>query len=106
MVEGGRSGEHRAWGNIAVEPGLGDGYDAVADVAVPGDPDLAGQDDVFADVGGSGQPHLGAQQRVFTHRRAVPHLHQVIDLDAVPNARGAYAGSVDAGVGLDLDAIA
>jgi hypothetical protein len=56
------------------------GNGAVANPAMPGDPNLSGEDDIFADFGRSGEPDLRAQQRIFAHARTMANLHQVVDL--------------------------
>src|SRR5580658_9991545 len=71
-----------------------------------GDSGLAGENGVFADYRGTGQPGLGAEKRILAHLRAVPHLHKIVDLDSIADARLAHRGAVNAGVGLDIDAVA
>ncbi len=77
----------------------------IADLAVADHADLAGENDAVADFGGPRKADLGAQQGIFSHGRSVADLHQVVDLDAAPDASFAHAGAVDAGVGLNLDVI-
>src|SRR6202034_4060066 len=75
VVEGGRTGEHGAGWDIAMQAGLGDGDDAVAYVAVAGDADLASEDDVLADVRGAGEADLSAEEGILGDRRAMADLH-------------------------------
>ena len=95
MVERRRAAHHRPSRDIAVSAALRGHDDAVADLAVPGDANLSGQDHVLAHCGRSRKAHLRAQQRMLAHRRAVPHLHQVVDFSAAPDAGFANAGAVD-----------
>jgi hypothetical protein len=66
---------------------------------------LARQNHIFANRRRPGQPHLGAQQRIRAHRRAVPNLHQVVDLRPGLDPALANRRAVDAGVGLDLNIV-
>jgi hypothetical protein len=63
---------------------------------------LSGQDYVVAYVGRAGQTHLRAEQRVVSYGAAVAYVHQVVYFCSAANAGLAYAGSVDAGVGLQF----
>jgi hypothetical protein len=78
----------------------GDG--SVADFYVAGHAYLSGEDNVVAYVGGAGQTYLGAEQRVVAYRATVAHVDQVVEFCASSDAGLAYAGSVDAGVGLEF----
>src|SRR5216684_8957490 len=103
VIDGGSAADHGSGGNIVGDAALGYGYGSVADFYVAADAYLSGQDDVVAYIGGAGQAYLGAEQRVVSYGAAVANVDQVVDFCAASDAGFAYAGSVDAGVGLDLD---
>src|ERR1700677_5004934 len=65
-------------------------------------PYLPGEHNILPHTRRSRQSHLGTNQGILSYRRSVAHLHQVIDLDPAGNLRVAYAGPVDAGVGLNF----
>ena len=68
--------------------------------------DLSGQHDMLAHAGGTGQPNLRAEHGVFSNFRAVPHLHKVVDLNAIGDAGFADGGAVNAGIRLHFDVVA
>ena len=70
-----------------------------------GDADLPGEDHVVADLRGTGEADLRTQQCSPTHFRAVPNLHEVIDLRPASNTRFANAGAINTGIGLDFHII-
>ncbi len=102
MIDGGSAADHGSGGNVVGDAALGYGYGSVADFYVAADAYLSGQDYVVAYVGSAGQAYLGAEQRVVSYGAAVAYMDQVVDFCASSYAGFAYAGSVDAGVGLDL----
>lgn len=102
VIDGGSAADHGSGGNVVGDAALGYGYGSVADFYVAADAYLSGQDYVVAYVGGAGQAYLGAEKRVVSYGTAVAYVDEVIDFCALPDASLAYAGSVDAGVGLDL----
>ena len=81
---------------------LSGGDGSVSDFYVAGDADLSGENDVVAYIGRSGQADLPAEESVLAHAATMADLDEVVDFRAASNASFAYAGSVDAGVGLDL----
>jgi hypothetical protein len=105
VVDGWVAADNFASIDIAGNSALGSGYGPVAYGAVTGDADLTGKDDGFADGSGSSQANLSAEESILTDRRAVPHLNEIIDLGSSMNAGFADRGSIDAGVGLNLDGI-
>ena len=66
---------------------------------------LSGQHDVAARLGTAGQAYLRAEQRVLTDFAPVAHLNQVVNLCPPAQARFAYGGAIDAGMGLHLNVI-
>src|SRR6266849_5661644 len=102
VIDGGSAADHGSGGNVVGDAALGYGYGSVADFYVAADAYLSGQDYVVAYVGSAGQAYLGAEQRVVSYGAAVAYMDQVVDFCASSYAGFAYAGSVDAGVGLDL----
>jgi hypothetical protein len=102
MIDGGSAADHGSGGNVVGDAALGYGYGSVSDFYVAADAYLSGQDYVVAYVGGAGQAYLGAEKSVVSDGAAVAYVDQVVDLCAASYAGLAYAGSVDAGVGLDL----
>src|SRR5258708_26869073 len=102
VIDGGSAADHGSGGNVVGDAALGYGYGSVADFYVAADAYLSGQDYVVAYVGRAGQAYLGAEQRVVSYGAAVAYVDQVVDFCAASNAGFAYAGPVDAGVGLDL----
>ena len=78
------------------------GYGAVSDFYVAAYAYLSGQDYVVAYFGRSGQAYLGAEQGVVAYGAAVAYVDQVVQFCASSYAGLAYAGSVDAGVGLEF----
>jgi hypothetical protein len=78
------------------------GYGAVADFDVAADAYLSGQDYVVAYFGGASQAYLGAEQGVVAYGATVAYVNQVVDFRASSYAGLAYAGAVDAGVGLEF----
>jgi len=102
VIDGGSAADHGSGGNVVGDATLGYGYGSVADFYVAADAYLSGQDYVVAYVGGASQSDLGAEKRVVSYGTAVAYVNEVIDFCALPDASLAYAGSVDAGVGLDL----
>ena len=57
---------------------------------------------MVAYVGGSGEAYLGAEQSVVSYGAAVAYVDQVVQFRASSYAGLAYAGAVDAGVGLEF----
>jgi hypothetical protein len=102
MIDGGSAADHGSGGNVVRDAALGYGYGAVSDFYVAADAYLAGQDHVVAYVGGARQAYLGAEQRVLSDGAAVAYMDEVVDFCAASDAGFAYAGSVDAGIGLDF----
>jgi hypothetical protein len=102
VIDGGSAAYHGSGGYVVGDAALGYGYGAVADFYVAADTYLSGQDYVVAYVGGAGQAYLGAEQRVVSDGAAVAYVDEVVDFCAASYAGLAYAGSVYAGVGLDL----
>jgi hypothetical protein len=78
------------------------GYGSIADFYVAAYAYLSGQDYVVAYVGSAGQAYLGADERVVAYGAAVAYVDEVIQFSASSYAGLAYAGSVDAGVGLEF----
>jgi hypothetical protein len=78
------------------------GYGAVSDFYVAADANLSGQDYVVAYFGGAGEAYLGAEQGVVAYGATVAYVDEVVDFRASSYAGLAYAGSVDAGVGLEF----
>ena len=74
--------------------------------AVPRDARLPGENYVVADDRGTSQADLRAEQGVLSNARAVAHLHEVVDLCAAADFGGAHGGAIDAGVGLNVHAVA
>src|SRR5260221_14027396 len=102
VIDGGSAAGHGSGGNVVGDAALGYGYGSVADFYVAADAYLSGQDYVVAYVGGAGEAYLGADERVVSDGAAVANVDQVVDFCAASDAGLAYAGPVDAGVGLDL----
>ena len=105
VVDGGVAADGFTGGDVVGDAGLGRGDRAVAHSAVAGHADLTGEDDVAADGGGAGEAYLGAEEGVLADGGAVADLDKVVDLGSSANAGLAEGGSVDAGVGLDLDVV-
>src|SRR6202521_3614347 len=103
VIDGRSAADHGSGGNVVGDAALCYGYGSVADFYVAADAYLSGQDYVVAYVGGAGQADLGAEQRVVSYRAAVAYVDEVVDFSAASYAGFAYAGSVDARGGLDLD---
>ena len=103
MIDGGSAADHGSGGNVVRDAALGYGDGSVSDFDVAGDAYLSGENYVVAYIGGSGQAYLRDEQRVVAYGAAVAYLDQVVDFRAASDAGLAYAGAVDAGVGLDLD---
>src|SRR5438270_9742542 len=67
--------------------------------------DLACQNHVVADAGRSCEAYLRAEQSAFSNFGAVPHLDQVVDFCAAPDAGLSDAGAVHAGVCLHFNVV-
>jgi hypothetical protein len=102
VIDGGSAADHGSGGNVVRDAALRYGYGSVADLDVAADAYLSGQDDVVANVGSAGQAYLGADERVVSDAAAVAYVDQVVELCAASDAGFAYAGAVDAGVGLEF----
>jgi hypothetical protein len=102
VIDGGSAAYHGSLGNVVRDAALGYGYGAVSDLDVAADAYLSGQDYVVAYFGGAGQAYLGAEQGVVTYGATVAYLDEVVDFRASSYAGLAYAGSIDAGVGLEF----
>src|SRR5260221_5051089 len=102
VIDGGSAAYHGSGGNVVGNAALGYGYGSVADFYVAADAYLSGQDYVVAYVGRAGEAYLGADERVVPDGAAVAYVRQVVDFCAASYAGFAYAGPVDAGIGLDL----
>src|ERR1700682_5646179 len=102
VIDGGSAADHGSGGYVVGDAALGYGYGSVTDFYVAAYAYLSGQDYVVAYVGGAGQAYLGADERVVSYGAAVAYVDEVVDFCALSYAGLAYAGSVDAGVGLDL----
>ncbi len=81
-------------------------YHAISDAAVAGDSRLPGENHIVADHRGAGQAGLRADQGIFADARTMSYLDKVVDLAAVADFRGANRCAVDAGVGLNVNAVA
>src|SRR5271157_3555034 len=103
VVEGRRAADCGSCGDVSVGATLGRHHYAIADVAVSGNPDLASQDDVLSYDRGTCETDLRAKQRMLSNRRAVSHLHQIVDFDATADSGLADAGTIDTGVRLHLN---
>src|SRR4029077_7457611 len=103
VIDGGIATDRRSGGNVVGDAALSGGDGSVSDFYVAGDADLSGENDVVAYIGRSGQADLPAEQSVLAYAATMADLDQVVDFCAACDAGLAYAGSVDAGVGLDLD---
>jgi len=103
VIDSRSAADHGSSSNVVRDAALRYGDGSVADLDVTGDADLSSQNNVVAYVGGAGEAYLGAEQRVVSYGATVAHVDEVVQLRALSNAGFAYAGSVDAGVGLDLD---
>jgi len=68
-------------------------------------PDLPRQDHVVFDHTAAGNTHLRRQQRPPANPDAVGNLHQIVDLGAGADAGLADGGTIDGGVGADLDVV-
>ena len=66
--------------NIIGNATLRGGNHSIADGAMSGDTYLASENDVIAHMGGSSKSDLSAQQGTATDLRAMPNLHQIVDL--------------------------
>ena len=82
---------------------LGYGNRSVAYFYVAADADLSGKDYVVAYVRGAGQAYLGAKQRVTSDGAAVTDVNHIVNFCSPADASFADAGTVDAGVGLNLN---
>jgi hypothetical protein len=102
VIDGGSAADHGSGGDVVGDAALGDGDGPVSDFYVPAYAYLSGQDYVVAHVGGAGQAHLGADQRVVSYGAAVADVDEIVQFSAAPDAGLAYAGSVDASVGLEF----
>ena len=102
MIDGGSAADHGSGGDVVRDAALRDGDGSVADLDVAANAYLSGQDGVVAYVGGAREAYLGAEQRVVSDGAAVADVDEVVQLCALSDASLAYAGSVDAGVGLEL----
>jgi hypothetical protein len=102
MIDGRGAADHGSGGNVVRDAALGYGYGPVSDFYMAADAYLAREDYVVAHVGRARQADLGAEQRVLSDGAAVPYVDQVVDFCSAPDAGFAYAGPVDAGIGLDL----
>lgn len=78
---------------------------AVANLAMSCYSDLSGEYYVAADISCAGQSYLRTEQSVFPDCAAVPDVNHVIELGAAGNTSFAYAGAVDASIGLDLNIV-
>ena len=103
MIDGGSAADHGSGGDVVRDAALGNGYGAVSYFDVAAAAYLSGQDHVVAYVGGAGEANLGAEQGVVSDDAAVADVDHVVDLRAAPDAGLSDAGTIDAGVGLDLD---
>ena len=103
VIDGRSPTDHGSGGNVVGDAALGYGDGSVADFYVAADAYLSGQDYVVAYVGSASQAYLGAEKRVVSDGAAVAYVDEVVNFCAASYAGFAYAGSVDAGVGLDLD---
>jgi len=102
VIDGGSAAYHGSWGNVVRDAALRYGYGAVSDLDVAADAYLSGQDYVVAYFGGASQAYLGAEQGVVAYGATVAYVNQVVDFRASSYAGLAYAGAVDAGVGLEF----
>ena len=105
IVDGGVAADDFAGFDIVGNAALGRGYGAVADGAVAGNTDLAGEDDGFADGCGSGESDLSAEEGIRAYGRAVAYLNEIVDLGPGVDAGFADGGAVDAGIGLNFDGV-
>src|SRR5579872_378297 len=78
----------------------------VADLDVADDAYLSCDDDVVTDTRAACDAGLRADRAVTTDLNVVRDLHEVIDLRAGADARGAGDRAIDRGARADLDAIA
>ena len=102
MIDGGGSADHGPRRNVVGDAALSDGDGAVADLYVAADSYLSREDGVVADVGGAGEADLGAEQGIVPDGAAVSDVDHVVDFGAAADARFSNAGTVDAGIGLNL----
>ena len=102
MIDGGSAADHGSGGNVVGDAALRYGDGSISDFYVAAYAYLSGQDYVVAYVGGSGEAYLGAEQRVVAYGATVAYVDQVVDFRASSYAGLAYAGAVDAGVGLEF----
>jgi hypothetical protein len=102
MIDGRSAADHRSRSNIMRDAALRYGDSSVPDPDVAADAYLSGQDYVVAYIGRAGQTDLSAEQGVVADDATVSNVDHVIDLRAASYAGLAYAGSVDAGIRLDL----
>src|SRR5262249_55672053 len=100
VLDGGISADKLAVFYVVGNAALRGGNDAIADAAMAGHANLAGEYHVVTHVGGSGKPDLGAEQGIVADAGAVTDLYQVIDFRSAPYARFADAGAVDTGISL------
>ena len=70
-----------------------------------GHADLSREDHVVFDDAAPGDAHLRREQDTAANRHAVADLHEVVDLGAGTNAGLADRGTIDRGVGADLDIV-
>jgi hypothetical protein len=102
VIDGRCAAYHGSGGNVVRNAALGYGYGSVSDFYVAAYAYLSGEDYVVAYFGGSGEAYLSAKQRVVPYGAAVAYMDHVVQLCASSYAGLAYAGAVDAGVGLEF----
>src|SRR5271166_3389421 len=102
VIDGRSAADHGSGGNVVRNAALGYGNCSVSDFHVAAYAYLSGENYVVAYVGRSGEADLGAEQRVVSYGAAVAYVDQVVEFRAASDAGLAYAGAVDAGVGLQF----
>jgi len=106
MIHGRRSADESFRRNVRGHPTLRSDNRVISNLAVPYDANLPRQNHPVPNFSGASQSNLRAKQSIFANVTSMSDLYQIVDFHPALNARLAYAGSIDAGIGLHFHIVA